>query len=90
MKVAYSGGEHEVNVGDVFTTVFGNTFEVAKLPDSTTYGPSGLGGTPCFPCKQLDGDRYPDDYYDSDGLISLCGDSIAAALAAQPSGEKHE
>lgn len=95
MIVAHSRGEQEVNIGDRFRMIGGEVFEVVRLTGSM-YGPSGLGGTPVFKCRQHAGERYPADYYDADDLIELCGDSIAASiagygrLAPQPAGSQHE
>lgn len=83
MRVAFSRGEQEVNIGDRFTFLTGDRWEVVKLVANGMYSPSGLGGTPVFACKSLDDHMpgYIEKYVEPDGTVEFCGDSIAAALA---------
>lgn len=89
MKVAYSGGEHEVNVGDKFAFWGGDRWEVVKHVSNGMYSPSGIGGTPCFACKSLD-EHFPQAmlaYKEDDDTVIFCGDSIAAAMARAAAGK---
>lgn len=93
MKVAYSGGEKEVDVGTRFEDgVHHATWEVAVCLKTRTYGPSGFGGTPLFACRLVKGEM-PDNwkkYLDANGLIEFCGDSIAASLHQWPTANDGE
>lgn len=84
MKVAFSSGEREVNLGDRFRLMLEpeGEWEVVRMPTRTMYGPSGFGGTPIFGCKLVSGDMPPHykSYVEPDGTIDFCGDSIAAAM----------
>lgn len=90
LKIAYSGGTHEVKRGDRFKEpMSGAEWEVRDFRLKTTYGPSGLGGTPIIGCLLVSG--KPTHCCESDGLVDFCGDSVAAFVVASASdaSEKH-
>lgn len=90
MKVAYSGGEQEVNIGDRFQFASGDPWEIVRHTGEGMYSPSGFGGTPTFACKCL-ADQIPTQYrqyVEPDGTVEFCGDSIASAMAGRYGGKR--
>lgn len=90
MKVAYSTGTEEINIGDRVQFALGDSWEIVRLDSEGLYSPSGLGGTPCFACKSL-GERIPTQYLryvEPDGTVIFCGDSIASAMAGKYGGKR--
>lgn len=84
-EVAYSRGYHPVSIGDK-VNLHGIDWIIGE-PQSSTYSPSGLGGTLCFPCKPVgEVPAMLEQYIEDDGSVVFCGDSIAAQMARVAAG----
>jgi hypothetical protein len=87
MKVSYTGGAEDVNIGDRFKFSAGDSWEIVR-PAGSMYSPSSIGPCPNFACKSLD-ERIPEwlrKYVEVDGTVVFCGDSIASALSGKYGG----
>ena len=83
MNINYSGGSHDVNVGDTFFCRMGTkpgSYRVKALHgledhdgqrSVSSYSPSGLGGTPTIGCENIR----------TGEVVDFCGDSVASLLA---------
>ena len=81
-RVACSGGEMDLSVGQQFTMFNGDEYVIESFRQATIYSPSGAGGTPIALCRYVGGEPIDSQYeeYARDRFIDFCADSIALAI----------